>query len=245
MNHGRLFGVGVGPGDPELLTRKAYRIMKACDILVLPNKSKEQCIAYKIAREAVPEIEQKEIYYAPVPMTSDIDRLNGAYDEIAVKLVGYLDRGLQVVFLNLGDPTIYGSYLEVHNRIVAKGYEAEIVSGVPSFCAVAARLETALVTRKEQFHLIPGAYTVAEDEDLDNSKKQILRYLYENGQVVLMKSGKEIERLKPLLLELETERIANISGAINCGMENELLFHSVKEIPEEVGYLITILIQRR
>ena len=77
---GRLIGVGVGPGDPELLTLAAVRAIRESDCILLPNEKKEECYAYKIVRQVVPEIEEKEICPMQFPMTKDADVLRAAQD---------------------------------------------------------------------------------------------------------------------------------------------------------------------
>ena len=78
---GCLYSVGVGPGDPELMTLKAVKIIRNCQVLVLPAESKEKCVAYQIARRAIPEIEDKATVCLVMPMTKDKDRLEKSHRE--------------------------------------------------------------------------------------------------------------------------------------------------------------------
>ncbi len=138
---GKLYGLGVGPGDPELLTLKALRRIKESEIIAVPGKKKEESVAYKIARQAYPQIENKEVLPIDFPMTKDSERLEESHRLGASQIAEKLREGKSVAFLTLGDPTVYATYLYVHKRILAMGFEAEIVSGITSFCAVAARIE--------------------------------------------------------------------------------------------------------
>lgn len=83
---GILYGIGVGPGDPELVTLKAVRIVGECDTVILPAKSKEDCIAYGIMKEACGKIAEKELICMPFPMTKDESRLTAAHEQICLEI---------------------------------------------------------------------------------------------------------------------------------------------------------------
>mgnify|MGYP000211769030 CR=1 FL=1 len=135
MKRGILYGVGVGPGDPELITRKAQRIIAQAAVLAVPDKGSGEKTALTIAGELA---EGKEILLCDAPMVRDEAALDAAYEANADRVCALLDGGKDVAFLTLGDPTVYSTYLYLHRKVTARGYEAEIIPGVPSFCAVAA-----------------------------------------------------------------------------------------------------------
>lgn len=159
MTKGKLTGVGVGPGDPELLTLKAVRKIRESDVVVLPvsdrglevpvfsgenereedglNNYQNRCVAYQIVKKAVPQVEKKLKMYLPVPMIKEKDRLKKIHDMDADKVCELLEEGKKLVFLTLGDPSVYSTYMYLHKRILKMGYEAEMVPGIPSFCAAA------------------------------------------------------------------------------------------------------------
>ena len=114
MKDGILYGVGVGPGDPELLTCKAVRIIAQADVIALPAETKENCVAYRIARGAVKEIDEKEFLFIPMPMTKDRAVLKESHDNGARAVEACLREGKQVAFLTLGDVTVYSTYLYIH-----------------------------------------------------------------------------------------------------------------------------------
>ena len=142
---GKLYGGGVGPGDPELLTLKALRLVKEAEVIALPGQVPEDTVAFKIVEGAYPELGKKELLAVPFPMSKDPEVLKSYHDAGADKVKAVLDQGKDVVFLTLGDPTVYSTYLYIHHRLVAQGYETEIVCGITSFCAVSARLNTVLL----------------------------------------------------------------------------------------------------
>ena len=152
---GKLYGVGVGPGDPELVTLKALRLTKEADILAFPGENPRESVAYKIMKGAYPEIDTKQMISLPMPMTKDKEQLKQVHDEGTRIIADQLDQGKNVVFLTLGDPTVYSTYLYVHKRVAQMGYDTEIVSGITSFCAVSARFNQGLVEKAQQLHVIP------------------------------------------------------------------------------------------
>ena len=221
---GTLYGVGVGPGDPELLTIKAVKTIKESDIIAIPNSSKEKCVAYKIALEAVKELEDKEILYISMPMTKDENLLNESHKAGAEKIIEELKLGRNVAFLTLGDPTVYSTYIYIHKIVLNENYPAKIISGIPSFCAAAARINTGLVEKSEQLHIIPASYQIDETLKLSGTK-------------VFMKSGKKILSVK------EKIKNSNCNAVMveNCGMENEKVYTDIDEIKEDAGYYSLII----
>lgn len=225
---GKLYGIGVGPGDPELLTLKALRIVKESPIIAVPGEVAQESVAYKIVKGAYPELDEKELVAVSMPMTKDKKLLEESHDKAADQIAGYLKEGKQVAFLTLGDPTVYATYIYVHKRIQEMGYPLEIVSGIPSFCAVAARLNMGLVEKAEPLHVIPASYEIEESLELPGTK-------------VLMKAGKKMGKVKEIL-KARGDMCQMIE---NCGMENEKIYDSVEEIPDQAGYYSLIIVKEQ
>lgn len=223
---GKLYGVGVGPGDPELLTLKALRLIREADVIAVPGNDPKESVAYKIVKGAYPELDEKEIISIPMPMTKDKDILEKAHVQGTEMVRGVLERGQDMVFLTLGDPTVYSTYIYVHKRICELGYETEIVSGIPSFCAVAARLNMSLVEKAEPLHVIPASYQIEEALKLPGTK-------------VLMKAGKKMKEVKAQIKAQGAEGVM----IENCGMPDERIYRSVEEIPEDAGYYSLIIVK--
>lgn len=227
---GKIYGVGVGPGDPELLTIKAVQIIRECDIIGIPARDVISCTAYQIARKAVPEVEAKPVIAVAVPMTTDRERLCAVYDQGCRELVNALKQDKKIAFLNLGDPSLYGSYMELHKRITKAGFRAELVSGVPSFCAVAAALGVSLGSGEESIHILPGGY---KPEELEVYR----------GTKVLMKSGGRLGELKKRLEESEQEGQIAAYAVTNCGMEGQVICRDIRELEEGAGYFTTVIVK--
>lgn len=223
---GTLYGLGIGPGDPELLTLKAVRLIRENEIIAVPGEEAKETVAYKIAVQAVPELREKELLAVSMPMTKDAKVLEENHDKAAKKVMEYLDKGKNVVFLTLGDPTVYSTYLYVHKRVADAGYGTEIISGITSFCAVSARMNMGLVERSEPLHVIPASYQIEEALKLPGTK-------------VLMKAGRQMGKVKEQLKKMD----ADVVMVENCGMENEEVYRNADEIPESAGYYSLIIVK--
>ncbi len=225
---GIAYCLGVGPGDPELMTLKAVRLIRENDVIAVPGKDPAQAVAYRIALGAVPEIAQKELVAVEMPMVRDRALVDAAHRRGARLLEGYLSSGKNVVYLTLGDPTVYCTFTYLQYLLEADGYEVEYVSGVTSFCAAAARLKTPLTEWNESLHILPAVHLGDALPD-------------QEGNYVLMKSASRMKEVKEMLAK--TGRA--VRCAENCTMENERLYNSLEEIPDDAGYFSLIIAKAR
>ena len=152
---GRFTGIGVGPGDPELLTLKAVRMIRECHVAAVPVSDPglsapvyeaaeispsdsscaaylEKCAAYQIALRAVPELASKAKLFLPMPMIKDKTALKEIHDRDASAAAKLLEEGKDMVFLTLGDPTVYSTCMYVHKRLARAGFLTALVPGIPS-----------------------------------------------------------------------------------------------------------------
>ncbi|MDE6905007.1 MAG: precorrin-2 C(20)-methyltransferase [Lachnospiraceae bacterium] len=226
MKKGKLFGVGVGPGDPELITLKALRVIEESSVIAVPGERAETSTAYRIALGACKNLSEKETAALPMPMTKKKEILRESHLHGAKILAEYLDQGKQVAFLTLGDPSVYSTYLYVKKILEGQGYDTEMVSGIPSFCAAAAALNVSLSEQAESIHIIPASYPIGEALKLSGTK-------------VLMKSGKKLGEVKEQLLA----RGADVKMVENCGMEGERHYLSAQEMPDEGSYYSLIVVK--
>ncbi len=226
---GRLYGIGVGPGDPELMTLKAVRLIEQCDIVAVPKSGEGEGVAKQIARGAVKNFDQKQIVEIAMPMTRDPQLLEQSHQQAAQTIEAFLDEDKTVVFLTLGDPAIYSTYIYIHKRVMAHGYPVEMVPGVPSFCAVAAKLNTGLAEGAQPLHIIPASYKGVE-EGLEWS-----------GPKVLMKTGRSMKKVKDLLRQKDL--LDKAMMVQKCGMEGEEIFHSMREVDENASYFSVIVVE--
>ena len=230
---GVLYGIGVGPGEPELMTVKALQTIRNCDVIVLPAVSKEECYAYRIVHAVCPEIEEKSLICMPFPMIKDVQKLELAHERSYQAIEDYLKCGKRVGMLTIGDPSVYSTYLYMHHRAAEAGQKAIMISGVPSFCAAAGRLGISLGEKSEEIHIIPASYDV----------HKALGY---GGTCIYMKSGKRLAELLAALREQESEgRKFQTYGVSNCGMENERVYEGLAELESAQGYLTTVIVKWR
>ncbi|MDO5406967.1 MAG: precorrin-2 C(20)-methyltransferase [Eubacteriales bacterium] len=223
---GVLYGIGVGPGDPELMTLKAVKTVRGCDVIVVPREDYRESAAYQIALGAIRELEQMTVVGVSMPMTKDRSVLDENYRSIADRIERWLDEGKQVGVLTLGDATIYSTYLYLHRLVTEDGYETRIINGIPSFCAAAARLNMGLAERSEELHVIPASYQVEEALKLPGTK-------------ILMKTGRQIGRVKELLRAAD----AQVITVENCGMDGEKVWYGIDEIQEQAGYYTLMIVR--
>ena len=223
---GKLYGVGVGPGDPKLMTYLAVETIKNCPVIAVPADGKEHAISYKIASGIVKDMDQKECLGLSSPMTKDREILEKNYQKVSEEIIKKLDEGKNVAYLTLGDPTVYSTYIYIQRIVKECGYNVEIINGVPSFCAVAAKLGDSLADRSEQLHIIPSNYDIKEALKLPGNK-------------ILMKAASKLSDVKKVLKE-QGQKAWMIE---NCGMEEEKIYHGVEEMPEKATYYTTLLVK--
>ena len=227
---GRLYSVGIGPGEPELMTLKAVRLLKECDVVAFPKGDTDVLTAKEIISNVV-DIANKELLEIKMPMTKDKHILNQAHQDGARKIIECLDAGKNVVFITLGCPTIYATCIYAHKLVLQAGYDAELVAGVPSFCAVAARLNSSLCEQAEPLLVLPGSY------------KEVTKLLNVPGNKVIMKSGSEIIAFRDELRE--RNMLNNAAMVERCGLSGEKVYKNLEEINPDSSYFSIILVKEK
>ena len=225
---GTAYGVGVGPGDPEYMTLKAIRLIKENDVIAVPGKVAKDAVAYKIAAAVVPELADKELVPIYMPMVKDREMIDAEHKKAAKLVESYLDQGRNIVYITLGDSTIYCTFSYIQHYLEADGYPVELVAGIPSFCAAAARLNTPLTEWDEPLHVLPAVHKLEDDLAL-------------GGNYVLMKSASQMSKVKDMLRRSGRKAVM----AENCTMENEKLYRSIDEIPDDAGYFSLIIAKEK
>jgi precorrin-2/cobalt-factor-2 C20-methyltransferase len=226
---GTLYGVGVGPGDPELMTLKAVKTIRQSAVIAVPRTGGSDMVALGIAARAAPGLETKRILEVDMPMTKDQETLRACHEKAAGQIVEILKQGENVSFLTLGDPSIYSTYIYVHRIVRKKGYTAELIPGVPSFCAASAKLGDSLADASQPLHILPGSYG------------NLREGLALRGTKVLMKSGKAFEEVKAELAAAGLLSCARM--AVNCGMENERILETMDDAADASGYFTIIVVK--
>lgn len=223
--HGKLWGVGVGPGDPELLTVKAVRVLREADVVIVPDASSGDKVALNIAKDY---LKDKQIQFVKTPMVRDKAVMDAAHEQAADTISALLDDGKQVAFLTLGDPAIYSTYMYIHQKVLRRGYAVEVVPGIPSFCAAAARLNQSLCLGREPLIIIPASHDQNDLMDLPGNK-------------VFMKAGRSILELQQALAE--KGQLEGASMVENCSMENEHVYPHFADLKEPSGYFSLVIVK--
>lgn len=229
------YGIGVGPGDPDLLTLKAIKILNQVDIILAPEVQKGKgSTALSIAKPHLRD--DIEIVEKKFPMTYDVDVLNASYDEIADYIKSMMDKGKNLAFLTLGDPMVYSTYTYLFKRLKRKNVEIETIPGITSFCAIASKLGIPLGENEETIAIVPSVYYEKGDDKLKTILKNI-------NNIVFMKASGCMDGL---IDELETTGHKEGSVFVSrLGLDNEVIEHDVeKRRGIKNNYLSTLIAKK-
>jgi precorrin-2/cobalt-factor-2 C20-methyltransferase len=226
---GTFYGLGVGPGDPELITLKAWRIISHAPVIAYPAANGNDSLARRIAAPFIPE-DVIEVAIA-VPMRREREPAQQAYDEAAQAIAEHLDQGRDVAFLCEGDPLFYGSFAYLFTRL-AKDYLTQIVPGITSITACAAAMGRPLAARNDILKVLPGTL------DASRLKQEITR----SDAIAIMKVGQHFDKIRAVLNELGLGERAVVIEKATCDDER---ITPLCDVPEgEQPYFSTILIYK-
>ena len=228
MTRGVCWGVGVGPGDPELITLKAARVLERCPVIAAPRTKSGEMLALDIVRGAV-DLSGKTILPLAFTMSQDRAVLQASHEAAADAVQPYLDRGQDVAMPNLGDVSIYATWGYVMDVLRDRGYETAMVPGVPSFCAAAARLDATLVRWGAPLHVIPVG------------KGPVKPLLERPGGKVLMKAGRGLSEIAQALGR--TGQLDRAALVEDCGLPTERVWTDWDRLPQDVGYFATVIVK--
>jgi precorrin-2/cobalt-factor-2 C20-methyltransferase len=225
---GQLFGLGLGPGDPELVTLKALRLLRAAHVVAYPAPTDGSSFARSIVAEWIAPA-QREIAIGfpmrPGPPPNDI------YDRAAATLAAELDQGHDVAFLCQGDPFFYGTFAAIFTRLVPR-YRVSVVPGVSSLTACAAAAATPLVQRDECLTVIPATLSEAD----------LARRLAQCDVAAIPKLGRHAGKVVRVLAELGL-----LDGAIyveRASQERQRVALLANIDPASIPYFAMALVRR-
>ena len=157
---GKLYGIGVGPGDPELLTLKAKRILEEADVIAVPVKEEgERSTALEIIRPVV-SLQKKALMEVVFRMAKDKEERKRCREAAGKQLTEVLDQGKNVAMITLGDVAVYSTYMYVNQYAAERGYETEIIPGIPSFCSGAAAAGLPLMEGNESLVVMKAGSSI-------------------------------------------------------------------------------------
>jgi len=227
---GKLYGVSVGPGDPELLTLKAKRIIEECDIVAYPVRvSGERSVAFNIVKRAV-DVSGKRVLELLFQMSSDKAVRASNYNDAVAELTSLLENGNDICMITLGDVSVYSTFMRVGKDIESRGYEMELIPGVPSFCDGASRAKIPLTMGTEGLAVV----SAAEGSDLFRTA------LNDFDNVVIMKAYGSIERISEEIESLD--KTPDVFVVSNVGLEDQYIGPLDKN--RRYGYFTTLIVKK-
>jgi precorrin-2/cobalt-factor-2 C20-methyltransferase len=225
---GKFYGIGVGVGDPELITMKAVKLLKNVDILVLPEAKKtEGSTAFDIVKDYIGENTQK--LFLEFPMINDEDKKKEIRRNNAKKIEELLEKGNNMAFLTIGDPMTYSTYTYILDYLGTE-VDVETVPGITSFNSVASRVNVPLVIGDEDLKIISL-----------NSSTNIRKEIEDNDNVVFMKVSRHFNELRTAIKE--SGNLENIILISNCGKDDEEI-HTNLDIVEKIPYFSTLILKK-
>lgn len=224
----KFYGIGVGPGDPDLLTIKAAKILKDIDVLLLPESQKGRInIAYEIAADHINQ--QAKLISVEFPMVTDEKIINQAGKIAAEVVERHVREGLNTAFITLGDPSVYSTYHYIVKQL-AFDIEIETVPGITSFCAAAAATNRSLAEGDEILSIIPAT----------SSKHLMEMALDVTKSVVFMKVYNQKDKVFNVLAD---NNMLDSSVLVQrCGFEDCIVDYDIKEgLARDKQYLSIVL----
>ena len=241
----QFIGVGVGPGDPELLTLKALRLIQNADVVsYLESKSENtnpkskhypqsHSQSKKIATEALATATKIQTFIPVImPMSFDRSVANKVYDDAAIEIQQAINDGKTVVFLCEGDPLFFGSFTYLLERLQANNI-CQVVPGISSVHAAAAAMQLPLTVLQESFAVVSGRHT----------SEQLLSALQTHDSVVIMKAGRSRKKILSALAASGRENDATYLEYI--GRNNEMIQSDINSLEEEVGPYFSLFVVLR
>ncbi|WP_430883592.1 precorrin-2 C(20)-methyltransferase [Fusibacter sp. JL216-2] len=229
---GKFVGIGVGPGDPDLITVKAIKAIEAADVLVCPEaRNGKGSFAFEIAEAYIPK--ETEILTLEFPMVHDHDVMMEAWKKNAEIISERVQQGANVAFLTLGDPTVYSTYMYLL-PLLTEGVAVETIPGITSFCAVAANQNLPLALWEETFGIVPLKH------GCETAEKALDHY----DNVIIMKPSHDSERLAEILEEKNLQdKFVMIS---KCSTDIQQVTTDIQTLKDgNVPYLSTMIVKRK
>ena len=230
---GKLYGIGVGPGDPELLTLKAKRILESSEVIAIPVKViGEHSVAMDIISQVV-DVSNKKVIEVLFSMDPDDDVRIKCRSDAGKLLIDELESGKDIAMITIGDVSVYSTYMYINQFIEESGFETEIVPGIPSFCSGAAIAKLPLMEGRESLIVIPST----QDGDL------LLRALELFENVVVMKvGGRSMQKLADAMNEKGVD-ISKATVISRAGLDGQYI--GPVDLDRDFNYLTTVIIKKK
>lgn len=230
---GIFYGIGVGPGDPELLTVKAIKAIENVDVLIAPKtEKKEGSVALTVAKPYLKK--DVEIVYQVFPMVKGFaENSTEAWEANKQEILALLQAGKNVAFLTIGDPMFYSTYIYIYRLLEHEDVEIKTIPGIPAFAAIGSQLGYPIVEGDDVLTIIPATA----------SPEKVEKAMQAADNVVLMKVYKNFEEMADLLAKNDmAEQAVLVSRA---GLDDEkIIYNVVAHKKDKLNYLSTILTRK-
>lgn len=230
---GIFYGIGVGPGDPELLTVKAIKAIENVDVLIAPKtEKKEGSVALTVAKPYLKK--DVEIVYQVFPMVKGFaENSTEAWEANKQEIMALLQAGKNVAFLTIGDPMFYSTYIYIYRLLEHEDVEIKTIPGIPAFAAIGSQLGYPIVEGDDVLTVIPATA----------SPEKVEKAMQAADNVVLMKVYKNFEEMADLLAKNDmAEQAVLVSRA---GLDDEkIIYNVVAHKKDKLNYLSTILTRK-
>ncbi|HYS43790.1 MAG TPA: precorrin-2 C(20)-methyltransferase [Geobacteraceae bacterium] len=230
----KIYAVGVGPGDPELLTRKAERILREVPVICAPTANPSDSSYALSIVEPFLDRNRQEVIVQVFPMRKDQTGLEEFWEEAAAEVAERVRRGSDVAFITIGDPFLYSTFLYIY-RIFRERYPdipVEVVPGISSVSAAAVAAGMPLGLASERIAIIPAAF-----------EADLRRTLSEFDTVVLMKVSRVFDGIYALLQELGLERNGAFISRVGSP-EEEVVFNLGSLVGRKLDYLSLLIVKK-
>ncbi|MBR1695039.1 precorrin-2 C(20)-methyltransferase [Selenomonas ruminantium] len=231
---GIFYGIGVGPGDPELLTVKAIKAIEQVDVLIAPKtEKKDGSVALTVAKPYLKK--DVEIVYQVFPMVKGFaENSTDAWESNKQEILELLRSGKNVAFLTIGDPMFYSTYIYVFRLLENEGVDIQTIPGIPAFAAIGSQLGYPIVEGDDVLSIIPATA----------SPEKVEKAMQAADNVVLMKVYKNFEEVADMLDKNEmAEQAVLVSRA---GLDDEKIIYDVlAHKKDKLNYLSTILTRKK
>ncbi len=230
MRKGKLLGIGVGPGNHELLTIKAFNTLKEVKVICATKSAvSKPSLALSIVQPVLEDRKDNYDVLEPLfPMIEDKNALNSYWNDAVLLIIQKLNKGLDVAFITLGDPTVYSTFSYIQSRIADHGFIVEIIPGITSFTGCAATAGISLAEKDEIMVIVPK---------VDKRLEKILEYA---DTFVIMKTSRHSEVLEKIINKDKREK--DVISIRNCSMDDEIV---LKGFFKDKKYLSTTIVKFR
>ena len=221
-----LYGIGLGPGDPELITVKALKVLRECEVLILPESGRAETILKAILTPE--ELTGKKMIPVNIPMSHDSMFIESIYSNMVDIICPLLDMNKTVGYLTIGDPTLYSSFIKMKEKLENNGYKTKIINGIPAFISVASCCNESLIYGNESLAINPSSIESADT-------------------VIYMKKKVDLPDLLKEISDRDDIDSLDIFGPSDAGLPTQKVYHSIDDLLSDPpdSYFTTIIVKHK